>query len=248
MLPQTRKVVWVAAVLLAMAGGLALLRAASGGPDGWAEVLDLTRLPAELQGVLGVLLLLPAGALVTAVARNVVGIATFGTFVPVLLALSFLYCQAWMAGVVFAVVLAVGLAGRALLGRLRLLMVPRLGVLLTLVVAALALAVSVLYRLGRQADAYTLILPLVVTTMLVERYHVCREEDGRRLAWTLMLGTLLVAGCCLGVLRSQWLGRLLLRFPELLGILASAMLLVGRYSGYRLAELIRFRDVRGGDG
>jgi hypothetical protein len=248
---ETRKVVILAVVMLALAAALVSLRLLLAGPagdppaaQGWASVLDLTRLPKTEQSVLAVLLLLPAGALLTAVVRNIVGVATFGTFAPVLLGLSFVYSDAVFAAVVFGVVMVVGLAGRWLLGRFRLLMVPRLGVLLTLVVLGLALAVSVLHQFGSRADRYAILLPLVATTMLVERFYVCQEEDGPRLAWTLMLGTLAVAAGCLGLLKSPMLGRLLLRFPELLLALAAAMLLVGRYSGYRISELIRFRDLR----
>jgi hypothetical protein len=32
------------------------------------------------------------------------------------------------------------------------------------------------------------------------------------------------------------------RFPETLGIIMAAQLLIGRYTGYRLMELFRFRD------
>lgn len=251
MVPETRKVVVVAGAMFVLAAALVALRLLLGGhagqssaDEGWVSVLDLTRLPQGHQRVLAVLLLLPAGALLTAVVRNMVGVATFGTFAPALLALSFVYSDAWSAAVVFGVVMLVGLAGRWLLARLRLLMVPRLGVLLTLVVLGLALAVSVLHQFGRNIDRYALLLPLVVTTMLVERFYVCREEDGARVAWTLMLGTLAVAAGCLGLLKSDLLGRLFVRFPEGLLVLAAAMLLVGRYSGYRLSELVRFRDMR----
>jgi hypothetical protein len=150
---ETRKVVGVAAAMFALAAALVALRVLLAGPaggqspaaTGWLAVLDLTRLPAGEQEVLAVLLLLPAGALLTAVVRNIIGVATFGTFAPVLLALSFVYSDARSAAVVFGVVMLVGLVGRWLLGRLRLLMVPRLGVLLALVVLGLALAVSVLH-------------------------------------------------------------------------------------------------------
>jgi hypothetical protein len=32
------------------------------------------------------------------------------------------------------------------------------------------------------------------------------------------------------------------RFPETLGIIMASQLLIGRYTGYRLSELFRFRD------
>ena len=47
-----------------------------------AAILDLTRLPVEMHEVLQITLLMPLGALVTAVFRTLIGIRTFGTFTP----------------------------------------------------------------------------------------------------------------------------------------------------------------------
>jgi hypothetical protein len=55
----------------------------------WLNAISLYRLPLETQASLRVLLLLPAGALVLAVLRNLVGLPAFGTFLPVLVAFSF---------------------------------------------------------------------------------------------------------------------------------------------------------------
>jgi hypothetical protein len=37
--------------------------------------------------------------------------------------------------------------------------------------------------------------------------------------------------------------RHLFRFPETLGLIMAMQLLIGRYTGYRLMELYRFRDL-----
>jgi hypothetical protein len=221
----------------------------------WTDLLCLNRLPLAAQETLAVLLLLPVGALVTALLRNVVGVQTFGTFAPSLLALAFLRAD-WISGsVVFAVVMVVGLGGRALLSRLRLLMAPKLSIVLTLVVLFTAVAVSALeqYTVGPGGGARpwgvgvgasrAVILPMVILTMLIERFYVSAEQDGRRFALKLLAGTLLVAGICLLVLRWRQLGKLALSFPEGELFVVAALLLIGRYSGYRLSELIRFRDL-----
>ncbi|MFO7898762.1 MAG: 7TM domain-containing protein [Planctomycetota bacterium] len=211
------------------------------------DVVDLTRLPSGMQETLAILLLLPLGALLTAAFRNGIGIETFGTFTPTLLALSFVYAD-WRTGLgVLICVGVVGLSGRALLNRLRLLLVPRLGLILTLVVLMLALAVSVLDYLGLTPSARAVILPLVILTMMIERFHITTEESGLRRSLTLLAGTLAVTACCFVLLRWEALGRLALAFPEGLLFVAAALILVGRYSGYRLTELWRFRDLAGED-
>jgi hypothetical protein len=206
-------------------------------------ILDLTRLPSGMRSIMAVLLLLPLGALVTAVFRNLIGLMTFGTFTPALLALSFLYSDPITGMVVFILVMVVGMATRSLLEYLKLLMVPRLGVMLTMVVICLILAISVLDDLGLTPSAKAVILPMVVMTMLIERFYVCHEEDGLLTACKLLGGTLLVAACCFLLLAWKALGEAFVQTPEMLLYVAAALLMIGRYSGYRLSELFRFRDM-----
>jgi len=50
------------------------------------RALSLYRLPVDTQAALRLLLALPLGALVVAIFRNLIGVPTFGTFMPVLIA------------------------------------------------------------------------------------------------------------------------------------------------------------------
>jgi len=216
--------------------------------QGWLGIGTLTRLPAGMQTVVTLVLLLPIGAFVTAVLRNLVGIRTYGTFTPTLIALSFIEAD-WRTGtVVFVVVLSVGILARLLLNQLKLLMVPRLGVLLSLVVITMVAAISLLDYLGRTPTASAVLLPLVVLTMMVERFSITAEDDSFREALEVLAGTLLAALCCLIVLRQGALSRLVLAFPEVILFVIATLMLLGRYSGYRLSELWRFRDLALGKG
>ena len=207
------------------------------------DVAFLTRLPYAMQQTLAVLLLLPLGALITSFFRNFVGVQTFGTFTPSLLALSFIHAD-WRAGIlVFVVVMAFGLGGRALLERIKILMVPRLSVILTFVVLILVLQVSVLDYLRMTPSAHAVLLPMVILTVMIERFHISAEEDSPRFALKLLAGTLAVASCCFALFQWRTLGRLALSFPEGQLLVAAVLILIGRYTGYRLTELIRFRDI-----
>jgi hypothetical protein len=206
-------------------------------------IFDLTRLPLDMHEALAVILLLPLGGLVTALFRTIIGIRTFGTFTPTLLALSFVYAD-WMTGLLtFAVVLALGLTTRTLLDRLKLLVVPRLGAILTLVVLCIMLIVSVLDYFNLTPSAQAVILPMVILTMTIERFFLTSEEDSTGVAVQRLATTVLVGACCYGVLRWQTVGRLVFTFPELHFFTIAGLILLGRYSGYRLTELWRFRDL-----
>ena len=218
-------------------------RARVPGTAHWQDILDLRRLSPGAQKTLALILLIPVGALVTSVSRNLIGVETSGTFTPILLALSFVYAD-WRSGIVVLVtVLAIGLAGRVLLNRLKLLMVPRLSVVLTLVVVSLTVAVSALDYLEVTPVPQAVLLPMVIVTMTVERFHISAEEDGVRKAFGLLAGTLGVGGCALAIFRLEGLGHFLLHYPEVQFLIMGVLILIGRYAGYRLTELWRFRDV-----
>ncbi|MGA2618019.1 MAG: 7TM domain-containing protein [Thermoguttaceae bacterium] len=207
------------------------------------DILNLTHLPFSLHEPMEILLLLPLGALVTAVIRTIVGIRTFGTFTPTLLALAFVYCD-WRTGLlVFFAVLLLGLTSRSLLDRLKLLLVPRLGIILTLVVLLMVFSVSMLNYFRWTPSAQTVLLPMVILTNLVERFYVTTEEDNLHFALQLLAATMAVAFVVYLLLRWKAVGEVLLVYPELHCFTVAGLILIGRYTGYRWTELARFHDL-----
>jgi len=207
------------------------------------QIFDLTRLPVPMHKVLRVLLLLPFGALITVIVRNVIGIGTFGTFSPALLAMSFIYAN-WQTGIaVFLIVILAGVFGRSFLERLRLLAVPRLSIILTIVILCVVFGMSILYYLLPGVVTDAVLLPMVILTMLIERFYVTTEEDG--LAYTIQLaaGTLMVAALVYAVLAWNEVGQFVLVYPEAHLFTIALFIFLGRYAGYRLTELWRFRDL-----
>jgi len=208
-----------------------------------AEALDLTRLPLATQRTLSLLLILPLGALVTALLRNVIGVRTFGTFTPALLALAFIFAD-WTTGLILiAVVALIGFASRHVLDKLKLMMVARLGVMLTIVVLCMILGVSLMDYFGLTASGDAVLLPIVITTMVIERAYISSEEDGVGFTTQLIAGTALVSLCCFALMRWELLGRWVVAYPETHLITLGLLVGLGRYSGYRLTELWRFADL-----
>ncbi len=208
-----------------------------------SQIFDLTRLPLKLHDTLSLTLLLPLGALITAVLRNIVGLRTLGTFAPALLAMSFIHAAWGTALVILTVVVIVGLVGRSMLEKLHLLMVPRLSIVLTLIILCVVFAVSMLNYWLPSQSAQSVLIPLVILTILIERFFVTSEEDSTSFAVQLVLGTVVVAAFCYLLLRSQAIGQLVLTYPEIHFFTIAAFIIIGRYTGYRLTELWRFRDL-----
>ena len=207
------------------------------------QILSLKRLPVPMHKVMSILLLLPFGALITAFIRNVVGIQTFGTFAPALLAMSFIYTDLKTGLMILVVVITIGLLGRSLLERLRLLMVPRLSIILTMVIICVVFGLSILHYMFPRISAEAVLLPMVILTILIERFHVTIDEDGLVYALQLAIGTVVVAILCYAVLGWDEVGAFVLTYPESHFFTIAAFIALGRYAGYRLTELWRFRDL-----
>ena len=202
---------------------------------------SLVQLPIATQAVYSVLLMIPVGALVIMVLRNFIGVKTFGTFMPVLVALAFRETRLLWGVVLFAIIVSLGLLIRFYLEKLRLLLVPRLTCVLTVVVLLMA-AISILsHRLGLQPGLSIALFPMVIISMTIERMSIVWEERGASEAIQEGVGSLLVAAVAYLIMEIAWLEHLIFVFPELLLLVVAAALLVGRYTGYRLLELRRFR-------
>ncbi len=208
-----------------------------------AQILDLTRLPVKLHEVLSLLLLLPFGALITAFFRNVIGIRTFGTFAPALLAVSFIYADLTTGLIVLFLVFGAGLISRLFVERLQLLLVPRLSILLTTIILFVVTGISLLDYYKHAASTNAVLLPLVILTILIERFYVTIEEDSLGQAIQLVFGTFIVSTCCYLLLRWEDVGEAILIYPEAHLLTLAAFVAIGRYSGYRISEMWRFRDM-----
>jgi hypothetical protein len=202
---------------------------------------SLFSLPIQTQEVYRVLLLIPLGAFLLVIFRNVIGVKTFGTFMPVLIALAFRETQLLWGVVLFILVVASGLAMRFYLDRLKLLLVPRLASVL-IVVVLLMLGISIIsHLLGLERGLSIALFPMVILTMTIERMSIVWEERGPAEAMQQGVGSLVVAALAYLFMINNYVTHLVFVFPELLLLVLALTLLLGRYTGYRLLELVRFK-------
>ncbi len=204
---------------------------------------SLFSLPVHSQQIYRILLMVPLGAVLLVIFRNVIGLSTFGTFMPVLIALAFRETHLVAGLVLFSIIVGFGLIIRFYLNQLKLLLVPRLAAVLIVVVLLMAFLSLMSHLLGIQRGLSVALFPMVILTMTIERMTIVWEERGPGEAIKQGLGSLLAAALTYLVINNQAVQHLLFVFPELLLVLLAATLLLGRYSGYRLTELFRFRHL-----
>ncbi|MGH1358096.1 MAG: UUP1 family membrane protein [Burkholderiaceae bacterium] len=205
--------------------------------------LSLFGLPLATQNVFKVLMVVPIGILVLVLIRNVVGIKSLGTFMPVLIALALHQTHVLWGAMIFTFIVALGLLFRFYLEHLKLLLVPRLAAVLTFVVLVMAMMSVVTHALGFVQGLSVALFPMVILTMTIERISVLWDERGAGEAIKQSLSSLVIAMLLCILISFPILEHLFFTFPELHLIVIAALLLLGRYTGYRLLELPRFREL-----
>jgi len=201
-------------------------------------------LPASERDVFRYVVLIPLGAFVVVVMRNLVGVATLGTFMPVLLALALLEMPLWNGLIMFGVIVAAGLWFRFLLSRLNMLVVPRVAACVVIVTLLMMVLSVVTFRLGIRDGLQITLFPMIILAWTIERMSLIWEEEGKRSALLQVGGSVVVAVIAYSFMSIRQVKYWAFYFPELLLVLLALIILIGRYTGYRLSELFRFRDFK----
>ena len=209
--------------------------------------LSIYSLPIRDQNTFKLLLLIPLGALVVVILRNLVGIRTSGTFMPILIALAFMQTTLLLGLLLFLVVVSVGLVMRSYLSHLNLLLVPRIASVLVFVIIIFAAIGITSHKLGWESGLAITFFPMIILSWTIERMSVLWEEDGPREVFIQGGGSLLTASLAYLVMISPHLEHLIFNFPELLLVLLAIIIMIGSYSGFRLLELGRFEPMTRGD-
>lgn len=213
------------------------------GSRSWLLKHSLYTLPMQVQAIFKILLLIPLGGVVLAFFRNIIGFRTFGIFMPILLALFFKESTFLFGISFFTLLVALGFIERYFLEKLHLLAVPRLSIILTLVVAFLCVF-AITNQSTRWFHNFTpAMFPIVITSIFIERFSIMIVEEGIKNTTQALLGTIVIAFISYWLFSIQILQVIVFTYPETLLSMIAIFILIGKYTGYRLSEFLRFREM-----
>lgn len=204
---------------------------------------SIYRLPIDVLLVFSVLLLLPIGCLIISVFRQVIGITTFGTFSPILIAISFRETQLVSGMILFASIVGIGMVFRVFLDKLQLLMVPRLASILVGIVITMYMLNLLMFDLGITAGLSISLFPIVIMVMTIERISIMMDEAGFKKTFHTTISSLFVSAVAYLCMFNDQVEHLILTFPELIFVILALIMLIGRYNGFKLLEIGRFKTV-----
>ena len=188
------------------------------------------------------LLMLPVIATVFAFLKQVVGITTFGLYTPSIIALSFVSLGWWVGLLSLLFILVAGSATRSLMRRWRLLYIPKIAIILTVLSFTLLLWVALGTAIGFDFTRDSVFMLLILSS-LSENFLSLKAEEGW---WSAILGsaeTILGSLACVAIVQWRELQSLILAYPEIILLTLPINIFLGRWTGLRFVEYFRFREV-----
>lgn len=197
------------------------------------------------QETVALLLILPIATVIIAFARQVVGIRGFGIYTPLIIAFALTATGLKYGLIFFITIITVGTLIRIFIKKFRLLYLPRMAIVITIVAAAILLIISLndIYLNNNQLSTMP-VLAVLVMIPLVEKFIAVQVKKGARDAIIITLETLTLSVVCFLIISWGWLQSIVLNYP-IWFFLGSILInfFLGKWSGLRLTEYYRFRDV-----
>jgi len=190
------------------------------------------------------ILILPIIATLIALLRQVFGIKAFGLYTPLIVTFAFLATNGIKYGIIiFVLVILSGIIMRFVLKPFRLLFLPRVAIMVTVVALFILVMLTAGGSLRRTGLAAVSIFPILIMITLVEKFITVQIEKGTKTAAILAAETLAIS--ILGYYLASWtmLISLLATYPWIVLITIPINIALGKWTGLRAQEYFRFKEV-----
>ncbi len=195
------------------------------------------------QNVIYLLLAVPFIVFVISFLRQFVGLSTFGVYAPLMLTLSFMVLGLKLGLFVFAVVMGVSYLIRLIFEKVELLYIPKVSLLLSFLALSFFLVLGVAVEFGSPVNLSLTIFPMLVMATLSEKFLSAQSSEGTRSAMITAGETVLISFVAYAIVTWGWMQNGILALPEVILIPIFGNVWLGRFTGLRLSEYIKFRGL-----
>lgn len=202
------------------------------------------------------LLMLPVIAMVVVFMRQVVGLTTYGLYTPLILTTSFMVLGLKFALLTLFLAIFVSTLARYLLKNTRMLYIPKLGIVVAIVALALLgfLVLGISLQLFDRQFFSIAIFPMLIIGTLAEKFTSVQSKQSfistllitLQTIFTAIVAYVLVGGemeLIFTTVRWDFISNLLRSYPEIIFVALAIMVFLGKWTGLRIVEYIRFREI-----
>ncbi len=189
-------------------------------------------------------LMLPVAATIITFARQMLGVKAFGIYIPLIVTFAFLATGIKYGVFIFLITVIVGTILRFILKKTRLLYLPRMALSLIMITACIYILFIAAIYLDRTGFVKVSVFPVLILITLSEKFIATQIRRSNRMAIILTSETLILSLICYYVITWQVVQSFALSYP--LVVIGAAILiniLLGRWTGLRLTEYLRFKEV-----
>lgn len=190
-----------------------------------------------------IFLLFPFIALLISFLRNVVGFNTFGIFMPMLVATACLFTGFWQGIIGFVVVLFIAYLGQVYFTRHKMLKIPRLAAVITLNTILFIIALVMIGEQNNIQLGMLTLFPVVIISFVAERLNNIAQDGNWAEMVKQSLTTLFAITLCYLLFSSIVLQNFFAVYPETLLFVLAIQMMIGKWTGLRITELIRFSAI-----
>lgn len=194
--------------------------------------------------VIVLLLLFPLIAAIISFSRHIIGLQSFGVYIPAVLSVALVSTGINMGLSIFFILMITTLLFRRILKRIKLQLLPRTAMLLWSISITILAILIFSASVGSTIFLNITIFPLLILMLLTENFIETQLASSQSQAVRYAIETIIVALICSFIISLEPLQKFALLNPELTLILVPLInLLVGKYSGLRFLEYIRFKSI-----
>lgn len=201
------------------------------------------------------LLMLPIVATIVGFGRHILGLQSLNTYVTIVLTYGFYeigfengspnFLKGLKLGLVLFLVVFFSSATlyHIIIKKLRMHFIPKVSLVLTGVIISVILLLMITAYFGKVGFIFLDVFSLIMITSLSERFLTIFAK--KKIKQTLMLSiqTLVLATAGLALMSWNNLSEVLIDYPVLILLTIAINLLIGTYTGLRLTEYWRFRQI-----
>ena len=192
---------------------------------------------------IGLFLLFPICTLLITFLRNLIGIKTFGIFLPMLISAACVFIGYTRGVAGFSFILMTSFIAYHFLDKLKLLKVPRLAAIITINTMVFVIGLLFVGASNRLEFGMLSLFPVIIISFIAEKIHRITEEKNWSELFARIFGTLLSITGCYILLSSFVLQGIFSYYPEIFMLVLAGQIYIGRWTGIRIGELFRFRRI-----
>ncbi|MFA7314637.1 MAG: 7TM domain-containing protein [Candidatus Magasanikbacteria bacterium] len=175
--------------------------------------------------------------------RNVVGINTFGVFTPIIVTIAFYILGLSLGLLTFFLAVIVSQLVKYTFDKVELLNLSKVGLNLSFISISFLFLIAVVLKFNLALSLTGAIFPMLVMTTLSEKFMDAKLETGFKMALFGVLETLFVVLLSYYLMVWSAFNNLLISWPEIVLFPIFFMFLLGKFTGLRVSEYIRFRSL-----